>query len=122
MCCNLGWLVYWHCSSFNFAKRWHFVFFLSVYVSTVGLPTLACNVRVFAKAGNSLLVCPIQMPIEKLNYKITTKSSKEFRPLEPLLIANCSRLFQRQALLAAILLLCVCTIIFPFNLFFLSPF
>jgi len=32
------------CSSFNFTKRWHFVhFFLSVYVSTVGRPTLACN-------------------------------------------------------------------------------
>jgi len=47
---------------------------------------------------------PELKPIEKLKYKITTKSPKEFRPLEPLLIANCSRLFQRQALLAAILL------------------
>jgi len=44
-------------------------------------------------------------PIEKLKYKITTKSPIEFRPPEPLLIVNCSRLFQRQALLAAILLL-----------------
>jgi len=30
-------------------------------------------------------------PIEKLNYKITTKSPTEFRPPEPLLIANRSR-------------------------------
>jgi len=48
---------------------------------------------------------PELKPIEKLKYKITTKSPKEFRPPKPLLIANCSRLFQRQALLAAILLL-----------------
>jgi len=41
---------------------------------------------------------PELMPIEKLNYTITTKSPKEFRPPEPLLIANYSRLFQRQAL------------------------
>jgi len=47
---------------------------------------------------------PELKPIEKLKYKITKKSSIEFRPPEPLLIANCSRLFQRQALLAAILL------------------
>jgi len=45
--------------------------------------------------------------IEKLKYKITTKSPIEFRPPEPLLIVNRSRLFQRQALLAAILLLAV---------------
>ena len=25
MCCNLGRLVRWHCSSFNFAMCWHFV-------------------------------------------------------------------------------------------------
>jgi len=37
-------------------------------------------------------------PIEKLKYKITTKSPTEFRPPELLLIVNCSRLFQRQAL------------------------
>jgi len=37
--------------------------------------------------------------------KITTKSPTEFRPPELMLIVNCSRLFQRQALLAAILLL-----------------
>jgi len=48
---------------------------------------------------------PELKPIKKLKYKITTKSPKEFCPLEPLLIANCSRLFQRPALLAAILLL-----------------
>jgi len=49
---------------------------------------------------------PELKPIEKLNYKITTKSPTEFRPPEPLLIENCSRLFQLQALpLAAILLL-----------------
>ena len=35
----------WQNTSFNFAKRWHFVdCFLSVYVSTVGRPTLAPNV------------------------------------------------------------------------------
>jgi len=34
-------------------------------------------------------------PIEKLKYKITTKSPTEFRPPKPLLIANCCRLFQR---------------------------
>jgi len=44
-------------------------------------------------------------PIEKLKYKIKTKSPTEFRPPEPKLIENCSRLFQCQALLAAILLL-----------------
>jgi len=44
-------------------------------------------------------------PIEKLRYKITTKSQIDVRPLEPLLIENCSRLFKRPALLAAILLL-----------------
>ena len=38
---------------------------------------------------------PELKPIEKLNYKITTKSQTESRPPEPLLIANCSRLFQR---------------------------
>jgi len=38
---------------------------------------------------------PELKPIEKLKYKITTKSPKEFRPPEPLLIANYSRLFQR---------------------------
>ena len=37
--------VRWQNTSFNFAKRWHFVHsFLSVYVSTVGRPTLAPNV------------------------------------------------------------------------------
>jgi len=45
--------------------------------------------------------------IEKLKFKLTTKSQIKIRPPEPLLIANRSRLFQRQALLAAILLLCV---------------
>jgi len=48
---------------------------------------------------------PELKPIEKLKHKITTKSPTEFRPPELLLIANCSRLFQRQALLAAIPLL-----------------
>jgi len=48
---------------------------------------------------------PELKPIEKIKYKITTKSRTELRLLEPLLIANYSRLFQRQALLAAILLL-----------------
>jgi len=48
---------------------------------------------------------PELKPIEKLKYKITTKSPTELRPPEPLLIVSCSRLFQRQALLAAILLL-----------------
>ena len=41
----------------------------------------------------------------KIKYKITTKSPTEFRPPKPLLIVNYSRLFQRPALLAAILLL-----------------
>jgi len=49
---------------------------------------------------------PELKPIEKLKNKITTKSQIDIRPPEPLLIANCSRLVQRQALLAAILLLC----------------
>jgi len=34
---------------------------------------------------------PELKPIEKLKYKITTKSPKEFRPPEPLLIVNRSR-------------------------------
>jgi hypothetical protein len=41
--------VRWQNTSFNFAKRWHFFIFLSVYVRTVGRPTLACNdwVKIF---------------------------------------------------------------------------
>ena len=35
--------------------------------------------------------------IEKIKFKITTKSPKEFRPPEPLLIVNYSRLLQRPA-------------------------
>jgi len=35
---------------------------------------LPITVRVFAMAGNSLLVCPEQMLIEKLKLKLTTKS------------------------------------------------
>jgi len=52
----------------------------------VGVVTIAYNVRVFAKAGNSLLVCREQMLIEKLKLKITTKSQIETRLPEPLLI------------------------------------
>jgi len=48
---------------------------------------------------------PELKPIEKQKYKFTIKSPTEFRPPEPLLIANRSRLFQCQALLAAIPLL-----------------
>jgi hypothetical protein len=47
---------------------------------------------------------PELKPIEKLKNKITTKSQIDIRPPELLLIANCSRLFQRQGLIAAILL------------------
>jgi hypothetical protein len=40
--------VCWQNTSFNFAKRWHFVLclclFMSVYVFSVGRPTLAPNV------------------------------------------------------------------------------
>ena len=40
------------CSSFNFAKGWHFVHcFLSVYVCTFGRPTLAPNVLGLPKVG-----------------------------------------------------------------------
>jgi len=68
-----------------------------------------CHQRSGIAAGREFIArqAPELKPIEKLNYKITTKSPTEFRPPEPLLIANCSRLFQRQALLAAILLLAV---------------
>ncbi len=47
-------------------------------------------------------LAPELKPIEKLKYKLTTKSQIDIRQPEPLLIANCCRLFQR--LLAAILL------------------
>jgi hypothetical protein len=37
--------VHWQNTSFNFAKRWHFrPLFLSVYICSVGRPTLAPNV------------------------------------------------------------------------------
>jgi len=63
--------------------------------------------RLGIAAGRGFIAgqAPELKPIEKLKYKITTKSSTEFRPPEPLLIVNYSRLLQRQALLAAILLL-----------------
>ena len=64
---------------------------------------------------------PELKPIEKLNYKITTKSRTELRLLEPLLIANYSRLFQRPALFAAILLLpAVHYSLFKINLWFFN--
>jgi len=65
--------------------------------------------RLGIAAGREFIArqAPELKPIKKLKYKITTKSPTEFRPLEPLLIVNCSRLLQRQALLAAILLLAV---------------
>jgi hypothetical protein len=45
MCCNLGRLVRWHCSSFNFTKRWHFVCRFTVcFLSVVSSFTLAPNV------------------------------------------------------------------------------
>jgi len=56
---------------------------------------------------------PELKPIEKLKYKITTKSPKEFRPPEPLLIANCSRFFQRQALPFGNALLCGVFLVCP---------
>jgi hypothetical protein len=41
----LCWHVRWQNTSFNFAKRWHFrPLFLSVYICSVGRPTLAPNV------------------------------------------------------------------------------
>jgi hypothetical protein len=46
---------------------------------------------------------PELKPIEKLKYKLITKSQIDIHPSELLLIVNCSRLFQRPALLAAIL-------------------
>jgi len=62
--------------------------------------------RLSIAAGRGFIAgqAPELKPIEKLKYKITTKSPTEFRPPKPLLIANCSRLFQRPSLLAAILL------------------
>jgi len=59
MCCNLGRLVCWHCSSFNFAKRWHFV--VSFYVrllSVLSSATLAGNEKGLLQVGNLKLVRP----------------------------------------------------------------
>jgi hypothetical protein len=42
-------------------------------------------------------VCPERLPIEKLKLKLPTKSHIVIRLLEPLLIANYSRLIFRQA-------------------------
>jgi hypothetical protein len=42
-------------------------------------------------------VCPERQPIEKLKLKLPTKSHIVIRLLEPLLIANYSRLLFRQA-------------------------
>ena len=56
-----------------------------------GFKFIAHNVRVFAKAGNSLLVCPEQMLIEKLKLKITTKSQITNVQPKLKLIANYSR-------------------------------
>ncbi len=65
------------------------------------------NQRSSIAAGRGFIArqAPELKPIEKLKYKITTKSPKELRPPEPKLIVNRCRLFQCQALLAAILLL-----------------
>jgi len=44
----LGRQVRWQNTSFNFAKRWHFrPSFLSVYVCSVGRPTLAPNSNIY---------------------------------------------------------------------------
>ena len=49
MCCNLGRLVRLHCSSFNFAKRWHFVVrFVVSLMSVVSSVRVAANVCVSA--------------------------------------------------------------------------
>ena len=66
-----------------------------------------CAQRSSIAAGREFIArqAPELKPIEKLKYKITTKSPIDIRPPEPPLIANLSRLFQCQALLAAILLL-----------------
>jgi len=58
-----------------------------------------CHQRSGIAAGREFIArqAPELKPIEKLKYKITTKSPKEFRPPEPLLIAKCSRLLQRPA-------------------------
>jgi len=53
----------------------------------------ACALRLGIAAGKEFIArqAPELKPIEKLKYKITTKSPKEFRPPEPLLIEDYSR-------------------------------
>jgi len=53
----------------------------------------ACALRSSIAAGREFIArqAPELKPIEKLKYKITTKSPTEFRPPEPLLIVNRSR-------------------------------
>jgi len=82
-------------------------------------PKLTPN-RLGIAAGREFIArqAPELKPIEKLKNKITTKSQIDIRPPEPLLIANYSRLFQRQAMLAAILLLAVVLLVVTY---FLQP-
>jgi hypothetical protein len=73
MCCNLGRLVRLHCSSFNFAKRWHFVVCFNVsLMSIVSSVTLAPNVLRLGEGG----VLPLNFNMkhtlqiyEKLSYE-----------------------------------------------------
>ena len=60
------------------------------------------NEQGFVQAWYLKIVCPQPLLIEKQMYKISCKSSAMLVKPELKLIANCSRLFQRQALLAAI--------------------
>ena len=78
----------------------------------------SCIVEGLSMGWNSFLAKLETKPVEKLMYKIITKSPTEFRSPEPLLIVNCCRLFQGPALLAAILLLAVVLIRFIFKAIF----
>jgi len=63
--------VRWQNTSFNFAKRWHFrPPFLSVYVCSVGRPTLAPNVLRLPVVGvwNSQLSIPTNVYLKIQNF------------------------------------------------------
>ena len=76
MCCNLGRLVRWDCSSFNFTKRWHFGCSFNVcLMSVVSSVTLAPNgLAVGEEADFEALNClPALNLIRRTNLHLCTE-------------------------------------------------
>jgi len=59
----------------------------------------ACHYQSSIAAGRKFIAgqAPELNPMQKVKYTVTTKSQMDIRLPEPLLIPNCSRLFQRPA-------------------------